>query len=175
MEEGNKDRNPTHNAERDSAQTEVGWKGIQRKRKGKARKSPTQWSTPKGSKPKNRTNHQHLLSPKQKKNNSPPTSNIHSGISVASSLIFSLILSLLRLSTALWLSLLLRRFSFASRACLSPTGCCPCCCVLVDPLVLRVPPRVLRKEEKHGTAGVAVLAELGFERVKHHREEAPSS
>ena len=63
----------------------------------------------------------------KKKKNSPPTSNIHSGISVASSLIFSLILSLRRLSTALWLSLRRRRFSFASKACLSPTGCCPCC------------------------------------------------
>ena len=47
--------------------------------------------------------------------------------------------------------------------------------VPVVPLVLRVPPRVLQKEEKHGTAGVTVLAELDFERVKHHREEAPSS
>ena len=50
----------------------------------------------------------------------------------------------------------------------------PVVVALVDPLV-RVPPRVLQKEEKHGTAGATVLAELGFERVKHHREEAPSS
>jgi len=48
-----------------------------------------------------------------------PPSSMHSGIRVASSLIFSLMLSLRRLSTALWLSRLLRRFSFAIRACLS--------------------------------------------------------
>jgi hypothetical protein len=46
-------------------------------------------------------------------------SNIHSGMSVASSLIFSLILSRLRLSTALWLSRRRRRFSFARSDCLS--------------------------------------------------------
>ena len=46
--------------------------------------------------------------------------------------------------------------------------------VLVVPLV---PPhvRVLRKEEKHGTAGVTVLAELDFEEAKHRKEGAPSS
>ena len=50
----------------------------------------------------------------------------------------------------------------------------PVVVVLVEPLV-RVPPRVLQKEEKHGKAGVTVLAELDFEGVKHHREGAPSS
>jgi hypothetical protein len=49
----------------------------------------------------------------------PPVSSIQSGISVANSLIFSLILSLRRLSTALWLSLLLLLFSFAIAACFS--------------------------------------------------------
>lgn len=43
----------------------------------------------------------------------PPVSSIHSGIRVASSLIFSLILSRRRRSTALWLSRRRRRFSFA--------------------------------------------------------------
>jgi hypothetical protein len=43
----------------------------------------------------------------------PPTSSIHSGIRVASSPIFSLMLSLRRRSTALWLSRRRRRFSFA--------------------------------------------------------------
>ena len=43
--------------------------------------------------------------------------------------------------------------------------------VLADPLVLRLPPRVLQKEEKHGTAGVTVLAEPDFERVKHRMVE----
>ena len=51
----------------------------------------------------------------------------------------------------------------------------PAVAVPVDPLVLRVPQHVLRKEEKHGTAGVAVLAELDFEKVKHPMEGAPSS
>ena len=108
---------------------------TQEKRKGE--KTPTRWSTPKAPQRHTIPSTTNLPPPpKQKKkektlkqnNNLPPTSNIHSGISVASSLIFSLILSLRRLSTALWLSLLLRRFSFASRACLSPTGCGPCCC-----------------------------------------------
>ncbi len=48
-----------------------------------------------------------------------PPSSMHSGIRVASSVIFSLMLSLRLLSTALWLSRLLLRFSFAIRACLS--------------------------------------------------------
>ena len=43
--------------------------------------------------------------------------------------------------------------------------------VLVGPLV-RVPPRVLQKEARHGMAWVTVLAELDF---KHRREGAPSS
>jgi hypothetical protein len=46
-------------------------------------------------------------------------SSIHSGISVASSLIFSFMLSRRRRSTALWDSRLLRRFSEARRSCLS--------------------------------------------------------
>ena len=46
---------------------------------------------------------------------------------------------------------------------------------LVDPLVLRVPPRVLQKEEKHGTAGVTGLAEFDFEEAKHRKEGDPSS
>ena len=48
----------------------------------------------------------------------------------------------------------------------------PAVAVLVDPLVLRVPPRVLRKEAKNGTAGVTALAEPDFEEAKHHREGA---
>lgn len=49
----------------------------------------------------------------------PPPPNITSGINVANSPIFSLILSLLLLSTALCDSLLRLRFSFARRACFS--------------------------------------------------------
>lgn len=45
----------------------------------------------------------------------------HSGISVANSVIFSLMLSLRRRSTALWDSRRRRRFSFARRDCLSWT------------------------------------------------------
>ena len=47
--------------------------------------------------------------------------------------------------------------------------------VPVDPLVLRVPQRVLRKAEIHGTAPGAGLAEPDFEGVKLLREEALSS
>lgn len=48
--------------------------------------------------------------------------------------------------------------------------------VLVShPLVLRVPPRVQRKEEKHGKAGGAGLAELDFGGVRDRTEGAPSS
>lgn len=49
----------------------------------------------------------------------PIPSKRHSGIKVASSLIRSLILSLLRRSTALWLSRLRLLFSLANKACLS--------------------------------------------------------
>ena len=51
----------------------------------------------------------------------------------------------------------------------------PAVAVLVDPLVLRVPPRVLRNEERHGTTEKAGLAELNFEGATDRREGAPSS
>jgi hypothetical protein len=55
---------------------------------------------------------------REKRKNSPPPSNKHSGMSVASSLIFSLMLSRRRRSTALWLSRRRRRFSCARREAL---------------------------------------------------------
>ena len=48
----------------------------------------------------------------------------------------------------------------------------PVVVVLVDPLALHVPPHVLWKEEKHGKAGGAGLAELDFEGVKDGSEVA---
>ena len=112
MEEGSKKRNPS----RDSIQRDGNrWGSNAREKERRGNLQPL--STRKGPRGNNRTNHQ------PQKYNSPPTSNMYCGINVASSLVFSLILSLRRLSTALWLSPLLRRFSFASRACLSPTSC----------------------------------------------------
>lgn len=58
----------------------------------------------------------------ERKKHSPPPSNKHSGMSVASSLIFSLMLSRRRRSTALWLSRRRRRFSCARREALDSVG-----------------------------------------------------
>jgi len=103
----------------------------------------------------------------KKKDNPPPTSNIHSGINVASSLIFSLILSLRRLSTALWLSSFVVSHLPVGLVCRLLSLAVLVVVVLVDhhPLVLQ------RKEEKHGKAGGAGLAELvDFEGVEDRRE-----
>ena len=112
--------------------------GIERKGKGKARKPPTPWLTPKGPKK--------TIAPTtnlKKKKNSPPTPNMHCGITVASSLVFSMISSLRRLSTAL-------RLSPSFVVSRSPAGLAYRLLV-VDPLDLCAP----QKGEKHGGAGEA--------------------
>ena len=98
---------------------EMGIDGIQRKGKGKARKPPTPWLTPKAPKGNNRTNHQ----PEEKTENL--TSNIQHALRSQCRKFVSLLINIIPPSSVNGIMALplLRRFSFASRACLSPTGC----------------------------------------------------